>query len=112
MAAPYNYASLQATALRLITRFGTAMTLNKQTPGAYSGGSATLTTVGQTVSGIKFAYTAQERAASGTIEQDDFRVLIAARGVTAPPAVADQLMIGSNAYQIVHTSTIGPAGTD
>lgn len=112
MVAAYNYAPLQATALRLIQRFGMAMTLNKQVSGAYSGGVATVTPTAQTVSGVKLAYTAQERAAAGTIEQDDFRVLMAASGVTNPPAAADQLVIGGNNYQVVHTQIVGPAGTD
>lgn len=105
------YARMAATSLRLITKFGQAITLTSVTTGAYSPatGAASQTTTTQTVRGVEEAY-AQREIDGTNVLSGDKRVVIAASGITAPQ-VNDICTMAGTDYMVKKVDTLAPGGT-
>ena len=103
------YTRAAATALRLIKRYGQTMTLRRITTGAYAAGAAVQSQSDESVSGVVLDFTDYERAA-GLIDINDRKVMLAASGMTAAPALEDQLIASTVTFKIVNSKPLSPAG--
>ena len=107
----FDYANSAATALRLLTRFGQALTVTRETPGAYdpvTGTDAAGTSQTWTPQGVKLDYS--QREVDGTsIKAGDQRVYMSAEAGLDPEA-GDLVTIGSEAWRVVVSRTLAPAG--
>jgi hypothetical protein len=105
------YQDMQSTAAELLTEFGQAVTLSRQTAGAYNPatGAAAVTVTTQTGTGAIFDY--GSRDIDGTlIKQGDKKLLLAALGITAPQ-VDDTVTVNGVVYTIVLIKALNPAAT-
>ncbi len=105
------YANLAATARRLLTQFGTDVTLTRTTTGEYdpATGSASQTTTTYTGKGARFDYT--QREIDGTmIRVGDQRVYLEVDGFVMPQT-GDTLTLGGRVYQVVAARSVDPALT-
>lgn len=106
----FDYATLAATATRLLNRFGRAMQVKRAVPGTYDPvtgqetGASTLyaNTIGAFMQ-ITTAY-----AATHEVQQGDRLALIDA---TIAPELTDALVVGASELVIVNIESINPAGT-
>lgn len=107
------YTRSQATALRLLRKYGQYMTLTAKTTGAYdpATGTAAVTDAGQTVTGAIFDYPAKMQ--DGTlIKAGDKQVYLAASGLTVTPAPGMTLTdVDANVYTVITNQALNPAGT-
>lgn len=111
------YDRMSATALSLIARFGQPVTLRDTVPGEYDPitGSTTPGAVTEQVgSCILQDYSLQESGAANLagsdIRQNDKKILIAAKGLTAP-TLSTQVIAGGHTWTTVNIKEINPAGT-
>ncbi len=108
----YNYAPLQATALRLITAFGKAITLRRtgQTvPDANKPWEVSAGNTDYTVQGMRVEYTARE--IDGTVvRQGDRKYLVAASGLAITPQAGDQVL-DTDTLTVVNAEILSPAST-
>ena len=116
----FDYSRSVATALRLITRYGQAMTLTKTTAGTYStatGGSADsptdYTCVGALLPISEAAKFGLDRTlVDGMVGHELAQVYLAASGLTVTPAPSDKLTdASSNVWKVLSVTTLNPAGT-
>ena len=105
-----NYAPSVAAALRLIEKFGKALTLTRQSSGSYdpSTGSATVTTTTQAAHGIRTSWAAQDIDGS-LIKSGDLKIVLAASGLTTAPQVDDTITFDSTVYTIKGVYPVCPA---
>jgi hypothetical protein len=107
----FNYTRSRATADRLITRFGQAGAIRRNTAGdgdPWEPGAGTDTD--HSVQLAVIDYTSRDR--DGTlIQQSDRRVLISAQGLAITPTSGDQVVIGGQAYAIIDVKPLEPGGT-
>lgn len=106
------YASLQATAAKLIGDKGRALVLRQQTPGTYdpATASAPVTTVDTPVYGAVLDYPAL--LIDGTnVQRGDKKVILAAAGLTVEPDTDDQILIAGVPWTIVSPQAVAPDGT-
>lgn len=89
----YNYANIAATALRLIARFGQAVTITSRVQGTYNAATsaATVTETTQTTRGVLDQYKWREIDGS-LIKAGDIKLIIAAKGLSAP-AINDSVTL-------------------
>lgn len=88
-----QYLASQATAERLISAKGRAMTLRKRTTGSYSPstGAATVTQTDTACRGIEVRH--EVKSIEGTaIQAGDLRMLLGAQSLTVEPDAGDQLI--------------------
>ena len=111
------YHRMAVTALRLIAQFGQPVTLRDAVPGEYdpiTGGTTPGTVSEQTGSCILQDYTLQESGAANLagsdIRQNDKKILIAAKGLTAL-TLSTQIIAGGHTWTAVNIKEINPAGT-
>ena len=105
----FNYASMAATATRLLTNFGQAMAIRRVTGAAYNavtgavtgGTSADTACVGLFV-GINASFAANFDIVAG----DQIAIVDA----SIAPVLSDRLVVSGVVYSIVSVQTIGPAG--
>jgi hypothetical protein len=106
------YTRSQATALRLLRKYGQFMTLTQNTPGSYdpATGSVSTSASGETVTGAVFDYPA--KMIDGTlIRQGDKTVYLAAKGMTLTPAPGMTLTdADANTYTVITAQPLNPAG--
>ncbi len=112
----FDFTKPQATANRLLTRFGQAVTLTKTVQGSYdpTTGLITNTTTTQTGTGAVMEY--NNRNVDGTlIKQGDRQLLLspflASGGSLVAPAVGDTVTIGGTVYTVTQVKQVNPAGT-
>lgn len=104
------YDRAAATALRLLTKYGQAVTVKTRTAGAYNTatGSAAVTETTQAGVGAIFDYGARD--IDGTLIQDgDKQVLLAPLPVA--PEIDDTVSIGGAVCTIKGIKTLAPGGT-
>lgn len=114
-----SYLKNQATADKLLKKFGQYMTITSQSSGGYNTATGTLTQVevNQTVVGAIFdwgTYThptyGQEYEKDSLIQSQDRQLILSAKGIT-PPNLGDIVTIGEKQYRIVPPLKItAPAG--
>lgn len=105
----FNYTNTAATATRLLTSFGAACTLKRQTAGAYDPATAigAVTSTSLTAYAVVFDY--PQSYIDGTlIKQGDKQCFFAPGQV---PAAGDKFTWQSVDYTIVSVKAISPAGT-
>lgn len=105
------YASMQGTALSLLTKFGQTVTHTIRTAGTYdpTTGAVTVTETSQSVNVALFDFGAEEIDGMIVIAGDK-RAYIASSGVTAPK-VDDTLSVGGVVWTIKRVTDTNPAGT-
>ena len=110
------YAKMQATANRLLKGKGQAITLSRQTAGAYdpATGTAAVTTTAQTAYGAMFEY--GDKNIDGTlIKEGDKQLLLSAINsagtALVAPALNDTVTINTVVYTVVRIKPLSPAGT-
>lgn len=107
-----SYLRNQATATRLLTKYGRSVSLRVVTSGTYSPstGGVTDTYVDETRNAALFDYSAGERNVAGAlIAQGDKRCIMDADG--AVPQLNHRVVVDSVVYQIVGIVEIKPAST-
>ena len=106
-----DYNPSVATALRLITKFGAAVTLTTKTAGSYdpSTGAATVTTTStQSAYGVRVDWTKQDE--SWTLVQiNDVKLILTASGITTTPKVNDTVLFDGITYTIISVKPAQPA---
>ena len=110
----FDHAASAATALRLLQQFGQAVTLRKQTAGAYdpAAGSATVSTADYAGTGALLDYdliNSGQWLEQSMVEAGDKKLLLAP-DIGATPE-ADDLIIAQGTWRIVNVKIINPAGT-
>ncbi|WP_236225552.1 hypothetical protein [Pseudomonas pseudonitroreducens] len=112
------YDRMSATALRLISRFGSEQTLRDITPGTYdpvSGETTGDTQISQPAQLLLLEFTAQEAGQSyadgSEIRQGDKKIIIAAKGLAWPPALTTRIDVDGVLWQVVNVKEANPAGT-
>lgn len=104
----FNYAATAATALGLLTRFGAAATLKRQTAGSYNPatGAATVTSTSLATTAVVFAY--PQKVVDGTlVKEGDQQAYLASSPV---PAQGDVLTWQGVDYTVVAAKAVSPAG--
>jgi hypothetical protein len=105
----FDYLPAQASALRLIDKFGQAGAIVRDVPGSgpeWDPGEPVPTAHTCTMAVFKF----DNRDIDGTlIKANDKKVFIAAKGLS--PTTTDKLMIGGVPHTVVRVISINPAGT-
>lgn len=109
--AKFNYARAQATALRLLDKFGAAGSIVRDVPGngpIYDPGEPTTETYPCTMAVLKF----DNKDIDGTlIKATDKKVYVAAKGLSIAPITMDRILIGSVSHTIVRVMPLNPADT-
>lgn len=109
----FDYTSLATVADELLTEFGQAVTIGRNTAGAYdtSTGSATVTTESEDGTAAVFDYSPSQRfRAGGLILDGDKHLLLSSVGISEPRP-GDIVTIGSVDWAIITVKTTAPAGT-
>lgn len=105
----FDYVRAAATAHRLITKFGRAITI-RRTASSGTAWAPTLTPTDHAATAAVLDYTARD--IDGTlVKVGDRRVIISTSGVTIEPATQDRLIIGGEEMAIVRVTKLSPAGT-
>jgi hypothetical protein len=109
----FNYTKLQATAQRLITKFGKEWTVRRLTKGTYNPAANTRSTdatTNYTAKAVRTEYKAYQIDGE-VIQRGDFKLLLEAAGLAITPATTDKMVDGSAIYQIINIKEIKPAST-
>jgi len=105
------YSNLSATALKLLTKFGQAVDISRDTTSSFNPATG-ITTPGAQVTdsgfGASFDYTAQEIDGTNIIK-GDIRLIL--NSVTRTPESGDTVTIDSVVYRLMNVEKIAPAGT-
>lgn len=111
---PFNYANSKATADRLLTQFGRAVTLRRVVQGAYNDDASTvaLTTTDEDVTAVLLGFNDRERAGNPAILAQDRKALVEVGALTSPPIVGDRLVVDGAEWQVIGASALSPAGAD
>ncbi|GGE18200.1 hypothetical protein GCM10011390_41720 [Aureimonas endophytica] len=107
----FDYAKSQATADRLIARFGQAGTIRRRS----SAGGAYEPDPAQTISDhpcklVVTDYTVRERE-STLIGSSDRKVLVAMSGLDIVPTSADRITVAGDTLEIINVMPLSPGGT-
>lgn len=112
------YDRMASTALRLITRFGQAGTLDDVTPGTYdpvTGETTADTPITQPCQLILLDYSLQESGAKYTagtqVLTGDKKILIAASGLSWAPEMTTTVAADGAIWRAVNIKVSNPAGT-
>lgn len=108
----FDYATLQATASRLITNFGATAVITRSggstfdpVTGSYSGGS----TVTINAKAVRAQFTQSEKA-SQAVQESDIKLLVeAGKGA---PLIDDNVFFDSVDYRVLGVMEISPSGVD
>ena len=107
----YDYPKLQATATRLLTKYGQAATLTRWTKGAYNDDTLTTGTGSSAdlaVTVVEWDFTARER--DGTlIRAEDKRFILG--GADDAPKLNDKLKVGGVEWEVISVEETNPGGT-
>ena len=103
------YTRSAVTTLRMLAKYGRSLTLRRVTTGAYAAGAATQTTKDEAVTGFDMTSSLGQIPAR-LIEGATGLYMLAASGMTAYPAIDDQLIVGANTFKIVKVTTVDPGG--
>lgn len=105
----YDYSKPEATAQRLIARFGRAGAI-RRTADSGDAWNPTQSATDYDCTLVVTDYSLYERA-SGLIGATDRKVLVSTDGVSISPTSADKLVIGSNVYEIKRVDPLEPGDT-
>ncbi|UXN66575.1 hypothetical protein N8E89_26170 (plasmid) [Phyllobacterium sp. A18/5-2] len=106
----FNYLRAQASALRLIDKFGPAGAIVRDVPGSgpeWNPGEPVPTAHTCTMAVLKF----DNKDIDGTlIKASDKKVYIAPKGLSVVPATTDKPIIGAVSHTVVRVMPLNPAG--
>lgn len=81
----FNYARIAATALKMVNRFGAAVTITRRTQGAYNSTTSTYAVTESTEAAMGVVENYKPREIDGTlIQAGDIKLVLAAQGITEP----------------------------
>lgn len=109
----FDYARPNATAIRLIDRFGQTATIIRDgvaDESDYANISAAVPTR-ETCTAVLTDFSMSERA-TGLIESGDVKLLISTHGLSAAPETANRVQVGGNIYNVVNVMPLRPGGVD
>lgn len=111
--AAFNYGRSQTTALRLITKFGQDVTIQRKVtspanPWDPSSGTTTSTDYAAKAVVSEFK---QGLIDGEAIKYGDKNVIVAAKGLDVEPVTTDALIVSGITYTIVSINPVSPAGT-
>lgn len=105
----FDYTATAATATRLLTRFGAAAVLKRQTGGEYDADAAAVLVIESELAIVAAVFDYPARYIDGTlIKQGDKQAFV---GPAQVPAQGDRLEWSSSDWEIVTVKAIAPAGT-
>lgn len=107
----FNYSNIQATAQRLITKFGKDWAIRRNVKGTYNPSTNTRTTTStenHTVKAVKTEYK-NYQVDGEVIKRGDFKLLVEAKGLSITPSTDDEIVDGTDIYQIINIKEIKPA---
>lgn len=107
------YASAADTALSLLMQFGEAATIRRTTvtSGSPTDPAAGTTTTATFPCRLAIFPVSQRDINETTIKAGDFRVIVAAKGLTITPTTTDHLVCSAGTLAIVDAGRFAPAGT-
>ena len=101
-----------ATALRLLAKYGQAVTLTHSAPGTYDPDTGSVANTLTTQAGVAAELDYTEREIDGTlVQRGDKKLLLASSGVTMP-TVDDTVTVRSVVYTIKSVNAVAPGGVD
>lgn len=108
------YAEKRATADRLLTKFGRAVTLTDDegtgsvdpTTGEWSAGATS------SYAGTAVVFPAKEVRRVGLTEGSEYIAFLSAEALGAVPRTGWTLLVGAATFQILEVESLSPAGTD
>lgn len=106
----FDYASMAATATRLLTDFGQTMVVRRLSGGTYNAVTGSVsgdTTTNTNVVGLFVQINAAYAQEFSIVAGDRIAII----DDTVAPLVSDRLVVSSAAYEIVAIASIDPAGT-
>ena len=103
------YTRAAATTLRQLTKYGRSMILRRIVTGDYAAGAAPQTPADETVTGFDLTSTLGQQPGR-LIEGATGLFMLAASGMTAYPAIDDELFVGSEAFKIRKITTMDAGG--
>lgn len=108
----YNYANIAATALRLIARFGQAVTITSRVQGTYNAATsaATVTETTQTTRGVLDQYKWREIDGS-LVKAGDLKLIVAAKGLSAPAINDSATLADGSKLTIKNIEVVSPGAT-
>lgn len=107
----FDYSSLEASALRLITDKGRDVTLRAVAEGTYNPGTDTISGASESDSIVKMVmrdFTTRELVET-MIERGDKEALVAASGITAPEV--NDVIVDGDEYKILNVQQVAPGDT-
>lgn len=107
----FNYSKIQSTAQRLITKFGRDWVLRRTVKGSYSPSTNTRTTdstTNYTAKAVKSEYK-NYQVDGEVIQRGDFKLLMEAKGLAVVPSVEDEIIDGTDVYQIINIKEVKPS---
>lgn len=107
----YDYGPIQATAKRLIDRFGRDMTLRARSHGTYNPATATVTRTQTDYPAIGYLDQYAQEDIDGTLIQVGDQRVIMSPTVPVEPKTGDALVIDSDEWEIVRSQPLKPATT-
>ena len=108
-----DYVKLQNTAQRLIGQFGTDWTHRRIVKGTYNPSTNVRTTTSTTDTTVKAARLNYKKSQviGEVIKQGDIKLVVEAKAFSSPPTVDDEMISGSETWQIVDIIESKPATT-
>lgn len=106
--AKFNYLKSQSTAARLIAKFGQVGVI-RRIESAGDPWNPTQTEVDHTCTFVVLDYSFYELANS-LVEVSDRKIYLAPKDLVIEPTVADNIIIGGNAFSILRVTPLNPAG--
>lgn len=105
----FNYAGMQATALNLLTKFGTDVTITYTTSETYTVATQTNAKVTSTFTGIGVVVPFDKTEIDGqTIEQNDLKLIM--NNTSRAPAIDNVVTWESIDYRIMEVELKAPGG--
>jgi hypothetical protein len=111
-----DYAKLGSRAGKLITKYGTRITISHHNPGTFDpihghyvgGGTVSCSAVAI----VKAPSGTGDKFIDGTLIEQGDRELVIGTGATLSPGVGDYATLGSVTWAIVGVNSVSPAGID
>lgn len=108
----YNYAPIATKALKLIAKYGVAMTLRQNVGGVFNPATGTRqgTQTDTPCQGIIDNYSVEIVNGTSVLTTDQ-RIFVAAASLAVIPTGGDQILVNGLTFDIVNVNIIGPGNT-
>ena len=95
-----------------IPGLGQSITIRRVTSGKYDADTGEVRETTSTSTKNAVIGEVNQREVNSLIQSDDRTATISAAGVTNPPTTADEVVIGTDVFQIIRVTTVKQAGVD